>query len=82
MFKIGDIVRFIEDDDEWKIIGVGREGGDIAYMVIGLPYLVSGTNSNSLDHPPLTKRSQSVIRYNTSRMVNCIRTQKRSPLPM
>lgn len=34
MFKIGDIVRFIEDDDEWKIIGVGREGGDIAYMVI------------------------------------------------
>lgn len=42
MFKIGDIVRFIEDDDEWKIIGVGREGGDIAYMVIGLPYLVPG----------------------------------------
>lgn len=42
MFKIGDIVRFVEDDDEWKIIGVGREGGDIAYMVIGLPYLVPG----------------------------------------
>lgn len=42
MFKIGDIVRFIGDDDEWKIIGVGREGGDIAYMVIGLPYLVPG----------------------------------------
>lgn len=40
MFKIGDIVRFVEDDDEWKIIGVGREGGDIAYMVIGLPHLV------------------------------------------
>ena len=42
MFKIGDIVRFIGDDDEWKIIGVSREGGDIAYMVIGLPNLVPG----------------------------------------
>lgn len=42
MFKIGDIVRSIGDDDEWKIIGVSREGGDIAYMVIGLPNLVPG----------------------------------------
>ena len=42
MFKVGDIVRFIGDDDDELIIGVGREGSKIAYMLMGYPNLISG----------------------------------------
>lgn len=42
MFKVGDIVRLIGDDDDELIIGVGREGSKIAYMLMGYPNLISG----------------------------------------
>ena len=42
MFKLGDIVRFIDDDDEWQIIGIGLESGKVAYCLIGYPFLVLG----------------------------------------
>lgn len=42
MFKIGDIVRFIEDDDEYLVMGVGLESGAVAYCLLGCPHLISG----------------------------------------
>ena len=42
MFKIGDIVRFIEDDDEYLVMGVDLERGAVAYCLLGCPHLVSG----------------------------------------
>lgn len=42
MFKIGDIVRFIGDDDEYLVMGVGLESGAVAYCLLGCPHLVSG----------------------------------------
>lgn len=42
MFKIGDIVRFVGDDDEYLVMGVGLESGAVAYCLLGCPHLVSG----------------------------------------
>ena len=42
MFKIGDIVRFIGDDDEYLVMVVGLESGAVAYCLLGCPHLVSG----------------------------------------
>lgn len=42
MFKIGDIVRFVGDDDEYLVMGVGLESGAGAYCLLGCPHLVSG----------------------------------------
>lgn len=42
MFKIGDIVRFVGDDDEYLVMGVGLESGVVAYCLLGCPHLVSG----------------------------------------
>lgn len=42
MFKIGDIARFIGDDDEYLVMGVGLECREVAYCLLDCPHLVSG----------------------------------------